>query len=367
MKDESVELTEAQQNEAFEKGRAMAFEEDAATKPQLVSESVKGTQPDGGGKETTPTAVKEEPKSEPEQKAEDKGQDAKADEAAVIPEKKEAEPVKKETYEKERFFDPDESKEKILHRLKTTDGMFRATNKELTALKREIAEERKSKAILPQVKDVTEKKDNTGITDFLKVIDELPAVLKLKETYGEDDEIGQAIRGVAENIFNKFSGTYEDKIKELNASILPMSESYRQLILDKHYADVQKIHPDALIQGENGWESPYLEEIRAWIGTLPNYKQGAYTTAFERGNAIEIADLISDFKDAMGYGARKKEITTSPEETTRQKEGATKKEMERQEALQKTKIVPNKPGTIATDTSKKEGTFEDGRARAFAE
>ena len=100
---------------------------------------------------------------------------------------------------------------------------------------------------------------------------------------------------------------------------------------------------------------------------MPNYKQGAYTTAFERGNAIEIADLISDFKDAMGYGARKKEITTSPEETTRQKEGATKKEMERQEALQKTKIVPNKPGTIATDTSKKEGTFEDGRARAFAE
>lgn len=283
---------------------------------------------------------------------------------AVVEEKVEPAPVvEKHKHGKEKIYGPNETKEQIIHRLKTTDGMFKSANRKALDLEKENAELKQRFEALDNKKTTPEEEPVVGqevkkpvSNEFLETIENLPAVQKLKEDYGE--EISGALTNIAKHIFDNLSGSYEGKLKEMNAMITPLFESQQVTAAENHYLRIQKAHPDAITKGDDGvWESPYTNEIQEWVGTLPAYKQAAYKNAYTRGSAEEIIDMLGDFKQAMGYVDAEK----APAPVVKPKPVINKAQLE------ETVKINSRTSPIATANANKAGSFESGVQRAWAD
>jgi hypothetical protein len=221
-----------------------------------------------------------------------------------------------------QLFKPDDSREDLIHRLKTTDGMYRASNEKVRMLEKELVEMKAKQAqppaAAPAAPTSTPSPTTAPAEDQDKALEQaiasFPAFKQLNESYGDTmPEIPAAMMEMSKNMFHALSGSFDARIRQIQASMVPMQEDYRRVADEQHFHAIQQAHPDVIVKENGKWQRTALaNELDTWLETLPEYKKLAYQKVRDEGTADEIIDLFNDFKAATGYSVGTEPPPTPP-------------------------------------------------------
>lgn len=89
----------------------------------------------------------------------------------------------------------------------------------------------------------------------------------------------------------KFAATLNAVLQNLYTELAPVLQTHVTSAVDSHFSAIKKAHPDY---------DQVVDLMPEWIGKQPKYLKDTYQRVYESGNAEEMTDLTSRFKEATG-------------------------------------------------------------------
>ena len=189
--------------------------------------------------------------------------------------------------------------EKEVQRTKSWDGRLSAKDRELQELRQQMAtmEQRiNTAAQSPQTQEQADELDES-VKSFLEEFPELAKPIqkmidKAAARYG---------RTVADDVTQRFEQRLETTLK-------PIATTVQETTVERHLNTIKSAHNDF----EDIVRSGALKE---WIDTQPRYMIPALQAVYDRGQAQDVVDLISQYKAATQRQA-------APQQETQQRKPA---------------------------------------------
>lgn len=267
--------------------------------------------------------------------------------------------------------EPGEGDDKDGHRYKTLQGVHKKDKEKW---------EREKQDLLSQLEEARKPKpeEKKETVDPKKVVKEFAASLTEEEEaqlkdYEEDFATVSKMEGIKRSrelkaLREEMSTWFADTKKEIEARLAAQSEQLAPIVTSAEKADLED-HFDLIRSGyelEDGTKvsgHPDFEKYRddgsimAWVESNPGYLQEKYKEVLEKGNAIDIIDLLSRFK-------KENNITTpNPSENADNVVSINKKKAEKKKAI--TEVV-SRTGAVSVGTALKDdydGAFDEASQR----
>ena len=126
---------------------------------------------------------------------------------------------------------------------------------------------------------VLSKEDSDEFAKFVKDWPDQAAIMEKREKY----VVGLLEARFARTVASMTQKVYEDFTPFMQAAAASATKSFRAHVLEQH-PDFDTIKP----------------QLSGWIAKQPAYLRDAYTRVYNEGNAEEVADLATRFKEATG-------------------------------------------------------------------
>ena len=126
---------------------------------------------------------------------------------------------------------------------------------------------------------VLSKEDSDEFAKFVKDWPDQAAIMEKREKY----VVGLLEARFARTVASMTQKVYEDFAPFMQAAAASATKSFRAHVLEQH-PDFDTIKP----------------QLSGWIAKQPAYLRDAYTRVYNEGNAEEVADLATRFKEATG-------------------------------------------------------------------
>lgn len=229
--------------------------------------------------------------------------------------------------------------EKLEQKHRTLQGMYNSEVRKKREDKPE-PETPEPKEEVPEAKE-----DANELEDaILNELSALPSVQAAQKEFG--DEMPKALADATKLILGKVDA----RINQLEGALAPVSETYTKISMDKHFAEIEAVHPDRQELVDSG-------AVRNWINSQPTYKQEMYRKVYEQGTSDELVDLFTTFKNESDY-----EPSAVPEKKAKAKSDkskATDDALADQEAVPKRNSPTNPSGKGGASKDDFEGAWEN--------
>lgn len=167
--------------------------------------------------------------------------------------------------------------EQELQRTKSWDGRLSAKDREVAALRDELARAKEAAAKVGGSDDA----DDASVTAFLE----------------EFPELATPIQKMIEKVTKKHGqAVADDMIAKVDRRIAPLAETMQETTVEKHLSTIRAAHSDfeTIVKGD---------DLQTWIGEQPKYMQPSLREVYERGYAEDVVDMLTQYKTARNIGA----------------------------------------------------------------
>lgn len=169
--------------------------------------------------------------------------------------------------------------EQELQRTKSWDGRLSAKDREVAALRDELARTKQEQAAAKA--EGADDADDASVTAFLEEFPELATPIQ-KMIERVTKRHGQAVA--------------DDMIAKVDRRIAPLAETMQETTVEKHLSTIRAAHSDfeAIVKGD---------DLQTWITEQPKYMQPSLREVYERGYAEDVVDMLTQYKTARNIGA----------------------------------------------------------------
>lgn len=164
-------------------------------------------------------------------------------------------------------------------RFQTLEGMFRAERDAWARKEAELTSK-------PQLGPVDE---NAGLTDDEKAL--------LKEYEEEFDTVSKAEslrrKALETRLRTEIGAEMEGKFELFRAALNEVAKAVQETVDSNHFGKIKSVHKDFESLRDSG-------KIKTWIESQPKYLQPSLKAAYSEGEADDVIDLITRFKQETG-------------------------------------------------------------------
>ncbi|MBZ0158402.1 MAG: hypothetical protein K8I29_19565 [Alphaproteobacteria bacterium] len=201
------------------------------------------------------------------------------------------------------------------HKYKTLQGMFNSEAKKRKDLEEELGRLRAEKA--PSASASSEPSSTPLPAEKATEGEKEPEIIpfdKDEEFRAFREEFPEVADFVAKAL-KLHNALLTRQLEGVLSAVRPIHEAHQQSAAERHFQVIREAHPDfeQFVNAEKG-----SGELIDWIESLPAYKKSVYRAVVENGSTADVVDLLSDFKQAKGYGAKEEKKASPPDPAKKQ-------------------------------------------------